>query len=101
MLASQSVSFSLKSSKIRKGHSTTGSGKVSPAGSGRKVELQKQGHGGLWFTVATTHENASGSFKFTIRGQSAGNFRYRAVASDLAGYLMYGYSPSRLLHVVR
>jgi hypothetical protein len=99
VLASQSVSFSLKSSKIRKGHSTTGSGKVSPAGSGRKVELQKQGHGGLWFTVATTHENASGSFKFTIKGKSAGKFHYRAVASDLAGYLMYGYSSSRLLQV--
>lgn len=99
VLASQSVSFSLKSAKIKRGHSTTGSGKVSPAGSGRKVVLQLEGAGDLWHTVATTHENSSGSFSFTIKGKSAGTFRYRAVVSDLAGYLMYGYSSSRSLDV--
>jgi hypothetical protein len=99
VLASQSVSFSLKSSKIKKGQTTTGSGTGSPAGSGRKVELQLEGAGNRWNTVATTNENASGSFSFTIKGTSAGTFRYRAVASDLAGYLMYGYSASRSLEV--
>jgi hypothetical protein len=99
VLASQSVSFSLKLSTIKKGHSTTGSGRGSPAASGREVDLQKEGSGSLWTTVATTHENASGSFSFTIKGTSAGTFDYRAVASDLPGYLLYGYSPSRSLHV--
>jgi hypothetical protein len=99
VLASQRVSFSLKLSTIKKGHSTTGYGKGSPAGSGREVKLQVERAGNRWDTVATTHETASGSFSFTIKGNSAGMFRYRAVTSDLAGYLMYGYSPSRSLDV--
>src|SRR5580698_6416628 len=74
VLASQTVSFSLKSGTIRKGRSTTGSGKASPAGAGRKISLQVEGSGGIWHTIATTHETASGSFKFTIKGASAGTF---------------------------
>jgi len=101
VLAGQGVSFSLKSSKIRKGHSTTGYGKGSPAGSGREVELQLETARNIWHTVATTHEKASGSFSFTIKGTSDGTRHYRAVVSDLAGYLMYGYSPSRSLDVIR
>ena len=98
MLATQSVSLSLKSSTIRKGRSTTGSGKGSPAAKGRKVELQVE-RSGRWYTVATTHEGAGGKFGFTIKGTSAGTHVYRAVVSDLAGYLQYGYSPARKLRV--
>jgi hypothetical protein len=98
VLGTQSVSFSLKSSTIKKGRSTTGSGKGSPPGTGREVELQVE-RSGLWYTVATTHEGAGGSFSFTIKGTSAGKYVYRAVVSDLAGYLRYGYSAGRTLRV--
>jgi hypothetical protein len=98
VLATQNISFTLKSSTIRKGHSTTGSGKGSPAGPGRKVELQVE-RSGLWYTVATAHEGAGGKFSFTIRGTSAGKHVYRAVVSDFAGYLQYGYSAGRTLRV--
>ena len=54
---------------------------------------------GLWSTAHTAHENASGSFSFTIKGTSAGRFSYRAVAADQPGYLQYGYSPARSLQV--
>jgi hypothetical protein len=100
VLEAQNVSFALKSSTIKKGKSTTGSGKGSPAGVGRLVELQVQ-RGGRWYTVATTHEKVGGSFSFTIKGASAGTFKYRAVVSDLAGYLMYGYSNGKSLRVNR
>jgi hypothetical protein len=99
ILESQSVSFKLKSSSIRKGKSTTGSGKASPAATGRVVTLQVQGNSGKWFVVATTHEKSGGSFSFTIKGTSVGRFSYRAVASDLAGYLEYGYSNAKSLRV--
>lgn len=98
VLGTQNVSFSLKSPTIKKGRSTTGSGKGSPAAKGRKVELQVQ-RSGLWYTVATAHEGSGGKFSFTIRGTSAGTHVYRAVVSDLAGYLQYGYSPARTLRV--
>jgi hypothetical protein len=98
VLQSQDVSFSLKSSNIKKGKSTTASGKVSPAGGGRVVSLQVE-RSGKWYDVATTHEGSTGSFSFTIKGTSAGTFSYRAVVSDLAGYLLYGYSSARSLHV--
>ena len=98
VLATQSVSFSLKSSTIRKGRSTTGSGKGSPAAKGRKVQLQVE-RSGRWYTVATTREGAGGKFGFTIKGTSAGAHVYRAVVSDLAGYVQYGYSPARTVRV--
>ena len=98
VLATQGVSFALKSSTIKKGKSTTGSGKGSPAGVGRLVELQVE-RSGRWYTVGTTHEKSGGSFSFTIKGSSKGRFDYRAVVSDLAGYLMFGYSPARSLRV--
>lgn len=98
VLGTQSVSFSLKSSTIRKGRSTTGSGKGSPAAKGRKVELQVE-RSGLWYTVATAHEGSGGKFSFTIKGTSAGTHVYRAVVSDFAGYLQYGYSRARTLRV--
>jgi len=98
VLATQGVSFSLKSSTIKKGRSTTGSGKGSPAAKGRKVELQVE-RSGLWYTVATTHEGSGGSFSFTIKGSAVGAFDYRVVVSDLAGYLQYGYSAARSLRV--
>ena len=98
MLGTQRVTFSLKSSTIKKGKSTIGSGKGSPAGKGRKVELQVE-RSGRWYTVKTTHESSSGAFSFTIKGSAAGKFSYRAVTNDLAGYLLYGYSSARSLKV--
>jgi hypothetical protein len=98
VLASQGVSFSLTPPSIMKGQTTTGEGTGSPAAAGRKVELQLE-KSGLWYNVATTHEGTGGSFSFTIKGTTAGSFNYRAVASDLPGYLQYGYSPAQSLQV--
>lgn len=98
VLASQGVSFTLSKTTIAKGQTVTGSGKGSPAAKGRPVQLQQLRHG-LWYWLATTHESASGSFSFTIKGASTGSFTYRAVASDLAGYVLYGYSAGRSLRV--
>lgn len=98
VLATQGISFTLKSSRIRKGRQTTGSGKGSPAASGRLVQLQVE-RSGRWFTVGTTHEGTGGSFSFKIKGNALGTHDYRAVVSDLAGYLQYGYSPARALRV--
>jgi hypothetical protein len=98
VLAPQGVSFSLASSKITEGSKTTGSGTGSPAAAGREVDLQVE-KSGLWYTTATTTESTSGSFSFTIKGTSAGTFDYRAVVSDLPGYLLHGYSPAKSLQV--
>ena len=100
VLQPQTVSFSLKSSSIRKGQSTTATGKGSPAGAGRLVVLEVK-RSGKWYDVkgATAHEKSNGSFSFTIKGKSAGKFSYRAVVSDLAGYLLFGYSNTRTLRV--
>jgi hypothetical protein len=98
VLAAQGASFSLKSSTIKRGNATIGSGSGSPAARGRVVELQVE-RSGLWYTVATTRESSTGKFSFTIKGTAAGTFSYRAVVADLAGYLMYGYSPARSLRV--
>jgi hypothetical protein len=100
VLAPQTVTFTLKSSKISKGHRTTGHGTGHPARKGRTVVLQVE-RSGRWHTVGTAHESATGSFRFTVKGVQAGRRRYRAVASDLAGYLLYGYSPARTLRVTR
>jgi hypothetical protein len=99
VLGTQSVSFNLKLSNIKKGKSTIGSGKGNPAATGRLITLQVQGKSGNWFKVATTHEKSGGSFSFTIKGKSDGTFRYRAVAADLAGYLQFGYSNAKSLRV--
>jgi hypothetical protein len=98
VLASQSVSFSLASSKIAEGGETTGSGTGTPAEAGREVELQVE-KSGLWYTTQTAHESAGGSFSFTIKGTTAGTFDYRAVVSDLPGYQLYGYSTAQPLQV--
>jgi hypothetical protein len=100
VLQPQSVSLTLKSSSIRKGQSTTATGKGSPAGAGRVVILQVE-RSGRWYDVkgATTHEKSSGSFSFMIKPASTGKFSYRAVVSDLAGYLLFGYSNARSLKV--
>jgi hypothetical protein len=92
------VSFSLASSKIAKGSETTGSGTGTPAEVGREVELQVE-KSGLWYTTQTAHEGAGGSFSFTIKGNTAGSFDYRAVVSDLSGYQLYGYSTAQPLQV--
>jgi hypothetical protein len=98
VLAPQSVSFTLSKTSITKGRTVTGSGKGSAAAKGRAVQLQ-QLRSGRWYTIATTHESASGSFSFSIKGSGTGTFTYRAVASDLAGYVLYGYSAARSLRV--
>jgi hypothetical protein len=98
VLAPQSVTFTLSKSRIVKRHAVTGSGKGSAAAKGRAVQLQ-QLKLGRWYTIATTHESASGSFSFSIKDDSTGTYTYRAVASDQAGYVLYGYSPSRSLKV--
>jgi hypothetical protein len=98
VLGSQSVSFTLKHSSVRKGRSVTASGVVSPHGAGRRVELQVE-RSGRWYDVGSTHESSAGKFTFTIKGKTAGKHGYRAVVSDLAGYLLYGYSPARTLRV--
>jgi hypothetical protein len=98
VLAPQSVTFSLSKSSVKKGHKVTGKGKGSAAASGRKIELQIE-KSGKWYDVASTHESASGAFKFKIKCSSDGTFKYRAVASDHAGYVEFGYSPARSLHV--
>jgi hypothetical protein len=98
VLGPQGVTFTLKSSVIRPGTSTVGSGKGSPLAKGRAVQLQVE-RSGEWYWVATAHENASGAFSFTIKGAAPGTRDYRAVASDFAGYLQYGYSPARALKV--
>jgi hypothetical protein len=100
VLQPQAVSFRLKSSSIGKGKSTTGAGQGSPAAAGRLVILQVE-RSGRWYDVkgATAHETNSGKFSFTIKGKSAGRFSYRAVVSDLAGYLQFGYSSARSLKV--
>jgi hypothetical protein len=46
-------------------------------------------------SVATTTESAAGGFAFAERNLSPGKYTYRAVASDLAGYIQYGYSAAR------
>jgi len=98
VLAPQGATFGLKKSTIAKGGSTVGSGKGTPIAKGRAVQLQVE-RSGLWYPVATTHENASGAFSFTIKGTAAGTRDYRAVVSDVAGYLQFGYSAARALKV--
>jgi hypothetical protein len=98
ILAPQGVSFALGTSTIGKGHSTVGTGKGSPIAKGRTVWLQVE-RSGTWYNVATTHETGTGSFSFTIKGSAAGTYDYRAVVSDFAGYLQYGYSGARALKV--
>jgi hypothetical protein len=100
VLGSQSVSFSLSSSSVKTGRTVIGKGVGSPVAAKRAVSLQQE-RSGLWYTVATTHEKSNGSYAFTIKGTKAGTSQYRAVVNDFAGYLQYGYSSPRTLHVVR
>jgi hypothetical protein len=98
ILAPQTASFSLSKSSVKKGHKVTGKGKVSPKAKGRKVELQIEKKG-RWYDVTSTHESASGAFSFTIKGSSVGAAKYRAVASDHAGFVEFAYSSARSLTV--
>jgi hypothetical protein len=98
VLAPQGVSFALQKSTIGLGRTTVGAGKGSPVAKGRTVWLQQE-RSGTWWTVATTHETSSGSFSFAIKGSAAGTRDFRAVVSDFAGYLQYGYSAARALKV--
>ena len=98
VLAPQGVSFGLAKSTIGQGHSTVGSGKGSPLARAAPSGF-RWSRSGTWYTVATTHESSSGSFSFTIKGSATGTYDYRAVVSDFAGYLQYGYSAGRALKV--
>jgi hypothetical protein len=98
VLARQDITFGLSKPTVRKGRTVTGSGTVRAKAAGRVIELQTE-RSGRWYTVGTTHETASGTYKFTIRGNGTGTHQFRAVASDLAGYVMYGYSSARSLRV--
>jgi hypothetical protein len=98
VLAQQSVSFALNHSSATRKHHVKASGRVSAKSKGRTVTLQDLKKG-LWYDVATTKETASGKFHFTLKDATAGKFTYRAVASDAAGYVQFGYSPSRKLTV--
>jgi hypothetical protein len=69
---------------------------LAPSATTGALQVERSGR---WYAVATTHENASGAFSFTIRGTAAGTRDYRAVVSDLAGYLQFGYSAARALKV--
>jgi hypothetical protein len=101
VLANQGVSLSLSKSSIRKGQTITASGRVTPHDSGRSVQLQVEVGKNTWRNVtgAKATTKSGGSFSIKIKGNSAGSFTYRAVASDLAGYLLYGYSNGKSLHV--
>jgi hypothetical protein len=99
VLAHQSVTFAYTHSTVKVGHSITARGKATLPAAGRKVELQVA-RGSLWYDVKSTHESASGAFSFTIKGTHVGSVKYRAVASDRAGYIQFGYSSARTLKVV-
>ncbi len=98
VLGPQGASLSLERTAIKKGHTTTADGKGSPVAKGRSVSLQVE-RSGLWYTIASTHENASGGYRFTIKGVAVGAHHYRAVVADEAGYREYGYSAARTLTV--
>jgi hypothetical protein len=101
VLATQHVTFALSKSSIKKGHHTVGKGAVTTTALGRTVTLQVEKAHHRWYNVTTTHESGSGKFHFTIHGSAEGTFAYRAVASDRAGYILFGYSPSRSLRVTK
>lgn len=98
VLARQDITFTLSKSSVKKGRTVTGSGTVRARAAGRVIQLQVE-RSGRWYVVGTTHESAGGTYKFTIRGNGTGRHQFRAVASDLAGYVMYGYSAARTLRV--
>jgi hypothetical protein len=98
VLGRQGITFALAKSAVKKGMTTKGTGKGSPAATGRTVTLQME-RSGLWYSVATTHEKSNGSYSFAVKGAAAGSSKYRAVVSDFAGYLQYGYSAARTLRV--
>ena len=98
ILAPQTVSFTLSKSSVTKGHAVTGKGKGHAASKTRKIELQVE-KAGRWYDVTSTHESASGAFSFKIKDSVVGTRKYRAVASDHAGYVEFGYSAARSLTV--
>jgi hypothetical protein len=98
VLASQTVSFSLSKSTVKAGAKVKATGKARPIKKGRTITLEKLEHG-LWHSVTTTKESKTGAFSFTIKASSVGSFTYRAVGSDTAGFVEFGYSAGRALHV--
>lgn len=99
VLAPQPISFKLSKRTVGTGTRVTATGVGSYPAAGRIVELQQLRHG-RWHDIATTHENAHGRFKFHVTEHGAGNYIFRASATDLPGYLLYGYSSDRTLKVV-
>jgi hypothetical protein len=98
VLASQSVSFALSKSTVKEGAKIKATGKARPIKKGRTITLERLEHG-LWHSVRTTKESKTGAFSFTIKTKSVGSFTYRAVGSDTAGFVEFGYSAGRTLHV--
>lgn len=98
VLAPQPVSFTLAKTRAAAGVAVKATGVGSSPAAGRTVELQRFTHG-AWRDIAATTERAHGDFSFTITEGARGSDTFRAVASDLPGYLLYGYSPSRTLTV--
>jgi hypothetical protein len=88
ILAGQSVTVHLGASRVVVGHATTLSGTASPHLNHQLVTLERES-GGLWYTVKTTHESASGKFSFSVPGTTQ---TYRVMVADEVGYYLYGYS---------
>jgi hypothetical protein len=97
ILNAQSVHIALKQSRVRKGHSTKLSGKVTPHLKNQVVTLERESDK-RWYVVKTTRESASGTFSFTVPGTTQ---TYRAVVAYKPGYYLYGYSNSVTLTVIR
>ncbi len=62
VLARQDITFTLSKSSVKKGRTVTGSGTVRARAPGRLIKLQAE-RGGRWYTVGSTHETASGTFR--------------------------------------
>jgi hypothetical protein len=89
ILNPQKVHIKLAASTVKAGHSTKLTGTVTPKLKNQKVTLERKS-GKRWYTVATGHESASGTFSFTVKSAET----YRAVVADKPGYYLYGYSNS-------
>ena len=98
VLAHQSVSFAFTKSTVKKGHKTVGKGKAHAAAKGRKIELQVE-RSGTWVRRDVDPREVQRLLQLQLKPTKSGKAKYRAVASDHAGYVEFGYSAARTLHV--
>jgi len=63
---------------IALGHATKLTGSVSPAESGRRIQLELE-HGRRWKAMGSAAVSRSGRFGLSVRASSAGRLRYRVV----------------------